>query len=127
MGTNSDDEDFKDSAYLAQREAVLPAGAVLTVAFETRRILVLHRSDARAAVGVALPIRQRKSLEVDVRRRIGIGCRRRLRLLRLGSRRHSAGRRPCGRRRAACRRSRSPTSATFLGWSNSTWRRAAVG
>ena len=43
-------------------------------------ILVLDAADARAAVGVALPIRQRKALQIDVGGRIRIRRRRRLRL-----------------------------------------------
>ncbi len=45
----------------AEREAVLPAGAIVAVGAEARRVLALGAGRARAAVGVALPVRQRES------------------------------------------------------------------
>src|SRR5215469_16420825 len=104
MDTNCEDEGFNLLLLFAQREAVLPTGAVLSVALEARRVLVLDRADAGAAVGIALPVRQRKPLQVDVRRRIRMRRRRRLRFLRLGHSRLLARRstgRGADRRRGA--------------------------
>src|SRR5690348_10149966 len=58
------------SPLAAERVAVLPSGAVLIVGSEARGVLALGARDARAAVGITLAIRERKTLQVDVRRRV---------------------------------------------------------
>src|SRR4030095_5016956 len=78
------------SALLAQRVAILPAGAILAVIFEAHGVLALRAGNARTAVGIALSILERKALQVDVGGRIRITLRR-------GGRRRAVRR---GRRRA---------------------------
>src|SRR5205814_5972773 len=82
----------RTSPLLAQRVAVLPAAAVLAVALEARGVLALRSRNARAAVGIALPIFEWKSLQVDVCRRIRIPLRRRGRRRAGRSRRRRADR-----------------------------------
>src|SRR5690349_13911123 len=60
---------FTASPLLAKGETVLPAGAIVGIGAEARGILALRPLGARAAVGIALPVRQREAGQVDVRRR----------------------------------------------------------
>ena len=50
----------------AYRESVLPARAIVAIRCESRRVLAFHATGASATVSVALPIRERKTREVDV-------------------------------------------------------------
>src|SRR4029453_9159230 len=93
MPTNCDKDAFNDSLLLAEKEAVLPAGSILPGVLEAGGILLLGAADAGAAVGVALAIGKRKSLQIHVRWRIRM---RRRRSLRFGWRRGC--RRGCRRR-----------------------------
>src|SRR5438445_13576545 len=77
------------SPLAAQRVAVLPAGAILAVVLEARRVLALRAGNARAAVRVALAVLQRKSLQIDVRRRTRIALRLRWRGRAIGRRRQA--------------------------------------
>src|SRR5207249_10703500 len=100
MGTVNDDDGFiLASPLLAQRVAVLPTAAVLAVAPEARAVLALGPRDARATVGIGLPVLEREALEIDVRRRLRIALR-----LRWGGR--SIWRGGWGAPRAGCRAAR---------------------
>src|SRR5438034_10015848 len=66
---------MRPSTFLAHRVAVLPAGAILAVVLEARRVLALRAGHARAAVRVALAVLQREALQIDVRRRARIALR----------------------------------------------------
>src|ERR1700682_6651703 len=91
------------SSLLAQRVSVDPAGAILAVALESQRVLLFQGAGAGAAVGVTLPVWQRKALEIDLGRGIGAGrggCLGPLRLRRA----RQLGRRNVGRRHARARR-----------------------
>src|SRR5437763_506585 len=77
------------SPFPAQRIAILPTAAVLGIALEARVVLALGARNACAAVSIALPIFERKALQIDVRRRLWIALRlrRRGRSVRRGRRR----------------------------------------
>src|ERR1022692_52662 len=112
------------SVLLAQRVAVDPASAILAVVLESYRILLFHRANAGAAVGVTLAVGQWKSLEIDLGRWIGAGRRRRLwlgrrfgrgrrgRLAARRRRRWSGGRRDAGASRDDDRRQHKCESTT---------------
>src|SRR5205823_558654 len=53
------------SLLATERDAVLPAGAIVGIAVETRSIFALRATRARTTVGVALTIRQWESGKVD--------------------------------------------------------------
>ncbi|TMG81619.1 MAG: PHP domain-containing protein, partial [Betaproteobacteria bacterium] len=93
---------------LAKGEPVLPTGSILAVALETDSILLLEHAHAGTTVCVALPVRQRKPLQIDAGRWIDAGGRRRLNSSRRFRRRSSFGaarhsRRRSRRRRGDCR------------------------